>query len=104
KLVSRSAERSRIAAILDAVGLPPEYADRYPHELSGGERQRIQIARTLLIEPLLMICDEITSGLDKPIQDQILGLLKSLHRDKGITILMISHDLSLLFGMADRIL
>ena len=93
----------RIEAILTKVGLGTQHLDRYPHELSGGQLQRISVARALLLEPDLLVLDEPTSALDVSIQAQIINLLDELRQELGLTYLFISHDLSVVEHLSDRI-
>ena len=92
-----------VARLLELTGLPAGTAQRYPHELSGGMKQRVVIAMALLLEPDLLIADEPTTALDVLVQSQIIGLLKKLRREKGVTIILITHDLALVSQIADKI-
>lgn len=97
-------ERSKIVAdALDSVGLLPEFASRFPHEFSGGQRQRIGIARALVMHPEFIIADEPISALDVSIRAQVLNLMSKLQRERGLTYLFISHDLSVMRFICDRI-
>ena len=96
--------RARVLKIMEAVGLLPEMINRYPHEFSGGQAQRIGIARALITEPKLIVCDEPVSALDVSIQAQILNLLAELKDEFGLTLIFISHNLSVVRHVSDRIL
>jgi peptide/nickel transport system ATP-binding protein len=103
QLCPRGDMQDRVKAILERVGLRPEYMQRYPHAFSGGERQRIVIARALITNPRLVICDEAVSALDVSVRAQILNLLEELQSEFNLTYLFISHDLSVIRHICDRI-
>lgn len=102
--MKKAEARERMMELLRMVELEPEYAKRYPHEVSGGQCQRAAIARTLSVEPKLIICDEATSALDVTVQAQIVELLGRLQREMGLSILLICHDLALVQALCDRVL
>jgi len=103
KVASKGEIRERTSELLRVVGLRPEYIDRYPHEFSGGQRQRIAVARALSINPEFVIADEPVSALDVSIRAQVLNLLQRLQQQFNLTYLFVSHDLSVVRHVADRI-
>ena len=104
KIGDAESQRKAVGDMLSLVGLPPAAADRYPHEFSGGQRQRIGIARALIMKPDFVVCDEPTSALDVSVQAQILNLLKSLQQELDLTLMFISHNLSVIRHVADDVM
>lgn len=102
--LSASERLARVCAILDRAGLDTQIAQHYPHELSGGQCQRVGIARAVICEPKLLVCDEPVSALDTSVRGQILGLLATLRRDLGIGIIFIAHDMTAVRYLCDDVL
>lgn len=102
-VTNKANQRALIGDILEAVNMRPEYMDRYPHEFSGGQRQRIGIARALLVHPEMVVCDEAVSALDVSIQAQVLNLLMKLKEELELTYIFITHNLSVVEYISDRI-
>jgi len=103
KMINNKLKYKRVGELLEKVGIPPEYMDRFPHEFSGGQRQRIGIARALALEPKIIMCDEAVSALDVSIRSQIINLLQDLQKEFNLTYLFIAHDLSVIKYISDRV-
>ncbi|WP_460274596.1 ABC transporter ATP-binding protein [Celeribacter sp. ULVN23_4] len=101
--LGKAEKRKKVLSLMDAVGLNRDFANRYPHEFSGGQRQRIGIARALALNPKFIVCDEPIAALDVSIQAQVVNLLEDLQAEFGLTYLFISHDLSMVRHIADRV-
>ena len=104
KIITRSQKQEKATELLETVGLDPRYMNRFPHEFSGGQRQRIGIARSLALNPKLMICDEPIAALDVSIQAQVINLFQDLQEKLGLSYLFIAHDLSVVRHISDRII
>lgn len=102
--LSAAERRAKVENIMDRVGLRPEMINRYPHEFSGGQAQRIGIARAMVLRPKLIVCDEPVSALDVSIQSQIINLLKELQAEFGLSLIFISHDLSVVRHISHRVM
>jgi len=101
---SGAQQHEHVASMLEKVGLSAEYLDRYPHQLSGGQAQRVAIARALILKPKVLICDEAVAALDGTIREQILRLLREVQAESGLSIIFISHDLSVVRAVSHRVM
>jgi len=102
--IPAAGREKRVTEILEKVGLGAAFLDRYPHELSGGEAQRVAIARALILKPKVLVCDEAVAALDGTVREQILGLLREIQLESGLSIVFISHDLSVVRAVSHRVL
>ena len=102
--LTHSERLERVAAILEQVGLDASYLGRFPHELSGGQAQRVAIARALILQPTVLVCDEAVAALDGTVRKQILGVLRQAQEDSGLAIIFITHDLSVVRAISQRVL
>lgn len=99
----RKSRATKVAALLERVGLPGEVARRYPHQLSGGQKQRVAIARAVILEPAIVVADEPTSALDVSVQAQVLELFQATKRDMALTCIFVSHNLAVIRQVSDRV-
>ena len=103
KKYTKEEKLQKVIAILNEVGLDEKYLEKYPHEMSGGQRQRVVIARALINDPELVVCDEPVSALDVSVRSQVLNLLKDLQKSRNLTYIFISHDLSVVEYLCDKV-
>jgi ABC-type oligopeptide transport system ATPase subunit len=104
RISSNDQKLSKVQEVLYEIGMPTDIADYYPHQFSGGQQQRLSIGRALILSPKLLICDEAVSALDLSVQAQILNLLSDLQKRRGLSYLFISHDLSVVSHLCDRVI